>query len=172
MSVAVGAGGASLLAGCSRAPRKWRFFTDAEGAILAAVCEQIVPQDDDPGAIQAGVPNFIDKQLTGPYKRFQSQYRSGLQGIHEASRQMFGKDFISLTWASQTEVLKAMEAGKVSGDVWKEQSAASFFNLVRDHTMQGFYGSPRHGGNRDYASYRMLKIDYPQIIGQNRYRKG
>ena len=35
--------------------------------------------------------------------------------------------------------------------------------------MQGFYGSPRHGGNKDYASYRMLGLDYPNIIGQNRY---
>jgi gluconate 2-dehydrogenase gamma chain len=37
--------------------------------------------------------------------------------------------------------------------------------------MQGFYGSPRHGGNRDYLSYRMLGIDYPQVIGRNRPRR-
>jgi gluconate 2-dehydrogenase gamma chain len=35
--------------------------------------------------------------------------------------------------------------------------------------MQGFYGSPRHGGNRDYVSYKMMKLDYPHVIGQNRY---
>ena len=35
--------------------------------------------------------------------------------------------------------------------------------------MQGFYGSPRHGGNKDYVSYRMLGLEYPDIIGQNRY---
>jgi len=34
--------------------------------------------------------------------------------------------------------------------------------------MQGFYGNPRHGGNRDYASYRMLGLDYPQLVGQDR----
>jgi gluconate 2-dehydrogenase gamma chain len=43
---------------------------------------------------------------------------------------------------------------------------------VLDHTRQGFYGSPRHGGNRDYASYRMLGLAYPNLIGQNRYANG
>jgi gluconate 2-dehydrogenase gamma chain len=32
----------------------------------------------------------------------------------------------------------------------------------------GFYGSPRHGGNKDYISYRMLGLDYPLIIGRNK----
>jgi gluconate 2-dehydrogenase gamma chain len=41
--------------------------------------------------------------------------------------------------------------------------------MVRQHSLQGFYGSPGHGGNREYISYRMLGIDYPKVIGQNRY---
>ena len=43
--------------------------------------------------------------------------------------------------------------------------------MIRDHTMQGFYGSPRHGGNKGYASYKMLGLEYPRVIGQNRYAK-
>jgi gluconate 2-dehydrogenase gamma chain len=171
-SVAAGAGGVAVFSGCSKAPRRWRYFSDSEAATLAAACDQIIPPDEYPGAVQSGVPNFIDRQLLGAYQRFQSRYRSGLAGIDDAARQMFSGSFVSLKWESQTEVLKAMEAGKIKGDAWQEQTAASFFNLVRDHTMQGYYGSPRHGGNKDYASYRMLKVDYPQIIGQNRYRKG
>jgi len=27
-----------------------------------------------------------------------------------------------------------------------------------DHTIQGFYGGPRHGGNRDAVSWRMLGL--------------
>ena len=37
--------------------------------------------------------------------------------------------------------------------------------------MQSFYGSPRHGGNPDYASYPMLGLEYPHVDGQNRYGK-
>jgi gluconate 2-dehydrogenase gamma chain len=42
--------------------------------------------------------------------------------------------------------------------------------MLRNHVMQAYYGSPRHGGNPGYASYKMLGIDYPPLIGQNRYR--
>jgi gluconate 2-dehydrogenase gamma chain len=84
---------------------------------------------------------------------------------------MFGAGFEALNWASQTAVLEALESGKAKGRSWESQSSRAFFQLIRDHTMQGFYGSPRHGGNRDYLSYKMLGIDYPQIIGQNRYKK-
>lgn len=170
-TVGVAAGGAVLLPGCSKRVGRWRFLTDAEADTLAAICEQIVPADEDPGAIDAGVPNFIDKQLSGPYRRFQEAYRSGLAGVDETSRAVFGKSFRSLKWEDQTSVLKALEAGKAAGSTWQTQSARTFFDLMRDHTLQGFYGSPRHGGNRDYASYRMLKLDYPQIIGQNRYKR-
>ncbi len=170
-TVSIAAGGAALFPACSKPPGQWRFFTDAEAETIRAICEQIIPADEDPGAIDAGVPNFIDRQLTGPYRRFQEAYRSGLAGIDETSRAMFGNRFPSLSWNNQTVVLKVLEAGKPVGQTWQTGSAAAFFAMVQDHSLQGFYGSPRHGGNRDYASYRMLKLDYPQIIGQNRYKK-
>ncbi len=165
------AGGLTVLPACNRSRGRWRFFTSEEADLVFAICEQIIPTDQDPGAAYAGVPNFIDKQLVGPYKRFQETYRNGLRGVQETSQAVFGGRFESLAWDRQTEVLKALEAGKAEGPAWKSLDAQIFFELIRDHTMQGFYGSPRHGGNWDYVSYRMLGLDYPQIIGQNRYRK-
>ena len=154
-----------------QAPRRWRFFTDAEALLVDAITEQIIPTDQDPGAIYAGVTNFIDRQLAGPYRRYRQAYRAGLAGVQETSRAMFRKPFESLSWDDQTALLKALESGKAPGSTWLGQSSSAFFELIRDHTMQGYYGSPRHGGNRDYVSYRMLKLDYPQVISQNRYRR-
>jgi gluconate 2-dehydrogenase gamma chain len=136
-----------------------------------AISEQIIPGDQDPGAHDAGVVNFIDKQLASRYRRHRQTYRDGLRGVDETSHAMFKHEFVALTLAQQIEVLKALESGKAKGDTWRKQSAGDFFRLIRDHTMQGFYGGPQHGGNRGYASYKMLGIDYPQIIGQNRYRR-
>jgi gluconate 2-dehydrogenase gamma chain len=62
-----------------------------------------------------------------------------------------------------------MQKGGFSEDYWKNHSSADFFDMVRQHSLQGFYGSPGHGGNREYISYRMLGLDYPKVIGQNRY---
>ena len=49
-----------------------------------------------------------------------------------------------------------------------------FFNLVRSHTLEGYYGAPRHGGNRDAVSWRMLGMDEPPLRGRAQYdlRKG
>ncbi len=166
------AGAVSVLGACTKSVGTWRFFTDAEGKLLDLITEQIVPGDDEfPGASYAGVVNYVDKQLVGPYTRFQEDYRTGLLGVEETSNAMFSKSFGQLTWDNQTKVLQALEEGHPQGATWQALSSRSFFSMVVDHTMQGYYGSPRHGGNRNYVSYHMIGLDYPQIIGQNRYKQ-
>jgi len=163
-------GGALLAPSCTASGGRWRFFTDAEATVVDAIAEQVVPADQDPGARAAGVVNYLDRQLAGAFRQHQATYRSGIAGVQETSQRMFGRGFASLEWERQTELLRSLERGEVRGGVWEARSAHAFFELIRDHTMQGFYGSPRHGGNRGFVSFRMIGIDYPRIVGQNRYR--
>ena len=167
---AIGIGSATLLASCRAPESRWRFFTDDEAKLVEAITEQIIPADQDPGANEARVVNFMDKQLVGPYKRFQNNYREGLAGVRKTGKQMFGKTFELLTSDEQTAVLKALESEQVDEKAWSAQSSGEFFSMMRNHTMQGFYGSPRHGGNKNYVSYRMLELDYPRIFGRNKYK--
>jgi gluconate 2-dehydrogenase gamma chain len=143
--------------------------TAVEATVVDAIAEQIVPADEDAGAREAGVVSYIDRQLVGPFEEHQQTYRRGIAGVQQAANAMFGGDFESLSWTQQTRVLRAMERDEAPGDHWASTSARSFFELIRDHTMQGFYGSPRHGGNRNFVSFRMIGLDYPRIVGQNRY---
>jgi gluconate 2-dehydrogenase gamma chain len=166
---AVSALTASIATSCSRVPSRWRFLTEAEADLVVLIAEQIIPRDQDAGATDAGVVNFIDQQLAGHYERYQDNYRAGLVGVQETAESLFSRKFADLNWDEQTTVLRSLESGKAPGGTWEKSSSSAFFDLVRDHTMQGFYGSPRHGGNKDYVSFRMLGLDYPQIIGQNRY---
>jgi gluconate 2-dehydrogenase gamma chain len=166
---AIGAGGICLTA-CSGKDSAWRYFTDAEAALIDAVAEQIIPSDEWPGGKETGVTNFIDKQLTGTYSRFRSTYRKGIAAMQETCSKIYSKKFEDLTWDEQTTFLENMEAGKMEGLSWTEGFDRKFFELVRDHSMQAYYGSPIHGGNRNKISYKMMKIDYPLIIGQNRYK--
>lgn len=160
----------------------WRFFTEREASLVNVIIEQIIPTDEWPGAKDAGVANFIDKQLVGPYTRFQEKYRTGLALVEVSCEKLYRKRFENMLWDEQKNFLKKMEAGKLSGlveedkvgspqpGIWEKGKDKDFFGLIRDHTMQGFYGSPRHGGNRNYVSYKMVGLDYPFIIGQNRYK--
>jgi gluconate 2-dehydrogenase gamma chain len=162
-------GGMILAPACAPSPRNWRFFTDAEATVVDAIVEQIIPADQDAGARQASVVTYIDRQLAGVFRRHQETYRKGIAGVQETSDIMFDRNFESLEWAQQTEVLRSLEGGEAPGTIWETEPARSFFELIRDHSMQGFYGSPRHGGNRGFVSFRMIGMDYPRIVGQNRY---
>ena len=148
----------------------WRFFSNEEGVLVDALAEQIIPTDESMGARDAGATNFIDKQLMGSYARFQETYRKGLKSIQETCKIKFKKRFEELEWEEQKTFLQAMELGKMESPIWKEGFDKEFFELIRSHTMQSFYGSQRHGGNKNNVSYKMIKLDYPVIIGQNRYK--
>ena len=167
---ALGVGSSALVTHLDRAaPPRYFFFSETEATLLIGICEQIIPRDDTPGATDAGVIHYIDRQLVGALARHQKTYRAGLESFRQTCQQVQKLPFEKLTFDQQTALLRLVESGKVPKELWREPSPQTFFNLVIDHTRQGFYGSPRHGGNRDYTSYKMLGLAYPNLIGQNRY---
>jgi gluconate 2-dehydrogenase gamma chain len=126
-------------------------FSRDEARIVEALCDQVIPVDESPGAKQAGVLYYIDRQLAGPLHRFEPAYHDGLAKLREECHSKTGKGFGELPFAEQTKFLQDLEAGHA-------EELNSFWRMVIDHTMQGFYGSPAHGGNRDEASWEMLGI--------------
>ncbi|MGP8272055.1 MAG: gluconate 2-dehydrogenase subunit 3 family protein [Terracidiphilus sp.] len=158
--VAAGAlGGAAIAAGCASGRQgNWDFLNDAQARTLTAICDQIIPADNYPSASQAGALIFIDKQLVRHFRCHQDAYRDGLQQADALSRERFGKDLAELTSQQQIEIVSAIE-----------QQHSDFFNLVRSHTFQGYYGSPRHGGNRNAVSWHMLGLDEPPLRGRAQY---
>jgi len=121
-------------------------FTSAEEKLIAALTDYIVPADDTPGALAAGVVFYIDQQLGGLLQRYRESYKVGMAHFAAGCRETTGKYFDELSPAAQSEYLLRVEN-------------TAFFNMVVDHTMQGFYGNPEHGGNRGEASWKMLGIE-------------
>ncbi len=154
------ASGAALapLAGCTARSSPWLFFTVPEAETVIALCEQIIPADQDPGATDAGVIHYIDRHLTGHFRHLQSEYRRGLAALDRLCLERHGKRFAHLSFAEQTAILEGLEG-----------ELRSFFHLVIEHTMQGFYGDPRHGGNREAVSWRMLGVPLIPVRGRQHY---
>lgn len=167
IGVAAAASGSVISCGGTRNP--WRFFTPEEAKTVNAICECIVPADQDPGADWARCVVFIDRQLTKFHKKFQPAYRAGIAAVDETARKLNGKGFTDLPTAQQTELLAKLEKNKAPADIWKNLGQSEFFSMVVDHTMQGFYGGPRHGGNRDAASWKILGVPEPPIRGRQHY---
>ena len=150
----LGAAAAATLtgsAGCGGASGAWRFFTDQEARTLEAMLERLIPEDDTPGARQAGVIRYIDRQLTTHFRQHRETYGKGLAAAAALA---------DLPPERQDQALRELE---------RNRATRPFFELVLGHAMQGFYGNPRHGGNREFASWRMLGISPVQVRGRAHY---
>jgi gluconate 2-dehydrogenase gamma chain len=157
---------AATAVACGAPDSRWRALTEDEARTLAAACDQIVPPDQDPGAADAGVVTFIDRQLATRRKTERPRWQAGLRGLDATARRRHGKPFAELPFDVQTAVLQDVEKGAVEGADWNGVEPAAFFSLLREHTMMGFYGDPRHGGNKDRVSWRMLGVPDPPIRGR------
>jgi gluconate 2-dehydrogenase gamma chain len=139
-----------------------RFFTAAEARVVAAACERIFPSDQSgPGATEAGVVIYIDRQLAGPYGRDKYRYTKGPfvesvpehgyqgqanpQQIYREGVRRLG-DFGELAAAEQDERLRAIEK-------------TPFFEMLRTHTIEGMFCDPLHGGNAGLIGWQL--VGYP-----------
>jgi len=128
-----------------------RTFTDSEFAILSAACERIIPRDEDPGAIDAHVPQYIDLMLqTKEMRKAKVEFVPGLLALNRRSRRRFGKDFVEITDAQRDEVLGQFK------DSPSGSAEAHFFELLIVFTLEGLLGDPSYGGNKDRVGWALV----------------
>ena len=161
-----GAAAAATAVACGRPSSRWRTLTEDEARTLAAACDQIVPPDEDPGAAEAGAVTFIDRQLATRRKKDRPRWRAGIRGLDATARRRHGQIFAEVPFAAQTALLQDVEKGAVEAADWSGVEPAAFFGLLRSHAMMSFYGVPRHGGNKDRVSWKMLGVPDPPIRGR------
>ena len=161
------------------APAGYTFFAAAEAAFVEAAVARLVPKDDlGPGAIEAGVPVFIDRQLAGPYGAGARWYMQGPWGEGEPTQgyqtrltpaglyraairetdQAVGQEgratvFAKLGADDQDRWLHQLEDGKVK---LATSDPKTFFQLLLQNTMEGFWSDPIYGGNRDMAGWKLI----------------
>jgi len=157
---------AATAVACGKPTSRWRTLTEDEAKTLAAACDQVVPPDQDPGAAEAGAVTFIDRQLATRRKKDQPLWRAGLRSLDATARRRQGKAFAELAFDVQAAVLQDVEKGTVEAADWSGVEPPAFFALLRNHTMMAFYGDPRHGGNKDRVSWKMLGVPDPPIRGR------
>lgn len=157
---------AAATVACGRPASRWRALSDDEATTLAAACDRIVPPDEDPGAAQAGVVTFIDRQLATRQKAALPAWQAGVRALDASAQRRHGQRFADLAPDLQNSLLRALEEGSVDRADWKEADPVTFFRELHRHTMMGFYGDPRHGGNKDRVAWRMLGVPDPPVRGR------
>ena len=127
------------VAGRAQMPAGKTFFTAAQGAIVTAAAERILPKTDTPGAIDVGVPAFIDRfygEFMTPDEK--QLLVAALDGIEQAAMAAHKAAFAALPAAQQDAVLKSLATAQQG----KEPSP---FGLLRSVTVLGYFTSEQVG---------------------------
>ncbi len=119
-------------------PRK---LSAGELATLTVLVDAIIPADSkSPSASAVGVPAWINEYVSAPYDgqmRDLIRVRGGLAWLNVESEKRFGQPFAPLTVEERTRICDDIcYLPKARPEF---QSAARFFDLVRDLTAVGFY---------------------------------
>lgn len=124
-------------------------MTAVEFATAAAAAERILPRDEDPGAIDLGVPFYMDHTLANPdLADWRKPFLGGIAVLNRQCKRRYGQEFAGCTPQQQDEILAAWQKGK-SGET-------RFFQILMNLTFEGAFGDPVHGGNKDGQGFAMV----------------
>ena len=143
-----------------------RFFEERDALVIAAAAARIFPSDENgPGATEAGVILYIDRQLAGPYGRDRFRYaqppfedgapEQGYQG--KATPREVYREGLALLPGFDRLATAAQDARL------REIERTYFFRLLRQHTIEGMFSDPMHGGNADLIGWQLIGFPGPQM---------
>lgn len=159
-------------------PASYRFFKPEEAALMEAAVQRLIPPDEvGPSAMEAGVPDFIDRQLAGAWGAGERLYRAGpwtlgqptqgyqlpltpaqlfrtaLRGLQAELRRRGQERFERLDGPAQDAWLSALQQGGIDLD---GVPSAVFFESLLAMTIEGYFCDPVYGGNRGMAAWQMI----------------
>ncbi|MBL8910716.1 MAG: gluconate 2-dehydrogenase subunit 3 family protein [Archangium sp.] len=134
-------------------------FTDPEWATLVAVIDRFLPKDEDPGGVELGVPDYIDRMLQDPtMQQMKTNFPTGLAALDRRAQRMFQKNFASCTAAQQDELLTIFKnSGEKTGE-------ARWYEMLVVLSLEGYLGDPNYGGNKDGAGWKTVGFE---LVGRN-----
>ena len=147
--------GAIVAEAAQKPPReRLESLTATEADALDAMLDRLIPTDaSGPGAGEARVLRYVDKALDGELRADRPRYAAGLAALDDYARSRFGSRFADLTAAQQDTILLELEQNAAPGF---PGGSRAFFDLVREHALQGMFGDPYHGGNEDFIGWDLL----------------
>jgi gluconate 2-dehydrogenase gamma chain len=144
-----------------------RFLTQAEALIVAAAALRIFPSDENgPGAREAGVVIYIDRQLAGPWGRDRHRYTH--EPFDESAAAEFGYQGKATPREIYREALKNLNgfdqlSSSEQDAKLKTIEESVFFNLLYRNTIEGMFCDPQHGGNADMIGWQLIGFPGPRM---------
>jgi hypothetical protein len=129
-------------------------LTDVQRKIVAAVAEHIIPKTTTAGAIDAGVPAFIEMMLNDCYKKPEHvSFKKGVDNLAKAKFLNQSSDgqvaMLTLLEADTKELMKSYSASKVKigdnvdKDILEGAGGVPFWRVMKELTLLGYYTSEK-----------------------------
>jgi len=131
------------------------FFSGEQFPMVEHLAEMIIPEDDTPGAKQAGVAEFIDFMVANRVpvstsrdirstddaiaagNEAQNRFVAGLDWINARSQFLFKREFMQCAPEEQNSLLEELAyKGKLKSTT---EAGRAFFQMMRDYTVVGYY---------------------------------
>jgi gluconate 2-dehydrogenase gamma chain len=169
-------------------PAGYTFLKPLEVPFIEAVVDHMVPADElTPNGTDIGLATYIDRALAGswgkgdrlymqgpwakgtPNQGYQlpltpaALFRVGIEGSNAYCRKTFGKTFDKCTAQQKETFLKDLAGGKITFE--GGLAGRSFFDVLYQTVMEGMFGDPIYGGNKDKVVWKML--GFPGVLANN-----
>jgi gluconate 2-dehydrogenase gamma chain len=109
-----------------------------EAEVVSAIADIIIPKTDTSGALDAGVPSFIDAALAAVYAPAdQQRFKAGCAAFDAAAKAAGGKDFPGQEPAARTAFLQQQLTAALEADADEKP----FVLMTRELTLLGFFSS-------------------------------
>ncbi|MEW6439922.1 MAG: gluconate 2-dehydrogenase subunit 3 family protein [bacterium] len=126
-------------------------FEAGDRQILAAAVDRLLP-----GAVEAGVPEYLDYWLVQkPFRSIRGYFAEGARHLDGMARQRYGKPFAGCSDGEQDAILAELAVGRYRAAKF---NGAVFFQQLMELTLEGFFSDPRYGGNRNRAGWELIGI--------------
>jgi gluconate 2-dehydrogenase gamma chain len=135
------------LAAISKAQSPTPTLSPDQRQTLDALIDRIIPKDElGPGAVECGVGDYIDRCLADYLAAEKPLFLEGLSNLDVYSLRTQKIAFASLTPAQRDAVLTDIDNNQAP-------NLRGFFNRVRRLTLEGMFGDPVYGGNKNFAGW-------------------
>ena len=125
-------------------------LTPEQMKTLVAFIDRLIPHDElGPGAVEAGAQIYIDRVLAGPNANEKAAFVQGLQAMDTSARRTHGAALADLSATQRDEVLAAMVSDPFFLRAWRL-------------TLEGMFGDPYYGGNKNFAGWDLIRYPGPR----------
>lgn len=136
-----------ILQGCTTKPNlTWTptFFTEDQAQVISQIAEIYIPKTDTPGAIDVGVPGFIEEMVSKVYSEdVKKRFMSGLDEFMKTAQSEAGSAFADLEPEQQIEQVRKVHDQAIADEKSRggENYPRPFITLTKELTLLGFFTS-------------------------------